>query len=335
MSKKMIKISKTLLLNLYMNKKSPIIEIAKILNHDPEIIKRELIRNKILLRTRSETIHYVKSKERIAKEIIKDLYYNSNLTQDQIAKKLGKSRGHILRLMKEYKLKTRGSNQTQIKYPKHYFSEDFLEKAYLIGFRTGDLHVKLLPSGNLIRIDCTSTRIEQISLFKQLFEKYGSIWISKPRTDGNRMFMVLLNHSFDFLLPKKDSIPRWILNNEKYFFAYLAGYTDAEGCIGVFSNTARITLASYDKNILKQIYEELNIFSIPCNPPRVLVKKGHVKSDGLIYRKDHWHLTLVKKSSLLLLLQALEPYLKHKKRINDSKKAERNILQRNFRLGIF
>lgn len=329
MSKKIIKINKATLLNLYTQKKLSIIETAKILKHDPEIIKRELIRNKILLRTKSEAIHFAKSKRTIPKAVIKTLYYKSKLTQEEIANKLEKSRGHILFLMKKYKLKTRSPNIRSLRYPKKIFSGDLFEKAYLLGFRAGDLHVKLLPSGNLLRVDCTSTKNQQLLLFKQLFYKYGFVWVSNPRANGNRVFIVLLNRSFNFLLPKKDHISGWILKNKGHFFAYLAGYTDAEGCIGVFNNMARFTLASYDKNILKQIYEGLNKFGIPCNQPRVLVKEGYTKSDGLIYRKDHWYLTLVKKSSLLLLFQDLEFYLKHQKRIDDLKKAKENIIRRN------
>lgn len=333
MSKKVIKINKTPLLHLYLNKKLSLIEIAKILKYDVEIIRRELIRNKIQLRTQSEAVHFAKIKKRVSKAIIKTLYYDSKLTQNQIAKRLGKSREHISLLMKEYKLKTRGKNQTSLKYPKQNFSEDLLEKAYLLGFRAGDLHVKLSPSRKYLRVDCTTTKSEQLLLFRQLFEKYGFIWVSKPRSDGNQVCMVLLNHSFDFLLPKKDIIPIWIRKEKKFFFSYLAGYTDAEGCMGVFNKLARITIASYDKNILKQIYEGLNKFGIVCNQPRVLVKKGHRKSDGIIYRKDHWHLTLVKKSSLLLLFKVLETNLKHKKRINDLQKAKENIILRNNRLS--
>lgn len=333
MSKKVLKINKTALYDLYVKKKLAIIEIAKILKHDSGIIRRELLRNKVSLRTKSEAIHFAKFKRRVPKALIRSLYYDANLTQDQIAKKLGKSRAHISLLMKEYKLKTRGPSQTLLKYPKQNFSGDLLEKAYLLGFRVGDLHVKLMPSGNFIRVDCTSTKTEQLLLFKQLFDKYGSIWISKPRSDGNQVCMVLLNHSFDFLLPKRDGIPRWILKDERYFFAYLAGYTDAEGCIGVFNGLATFILASYDKNILRQVYRRLHFLGIPCNPPRILVKMGHRKSDGFVYRKDHWRFNLVKKSSLFLLFQALEPYLRHKKRIRDLQKARENVIVRNQKLA--
>lgn len=332
MNKRIIRINRSDLEHLYLEEKLSILKIAQKLKFDTHTINRELLRHNIFLRTKAEAIRLALSKKKIPRETLEVLYNKFQLTQKRIAEKLGKSRGYILYLMKYYEIPTRNSTITQTHYPKFNFSQNLLEKSYLIGFRIGDLNVKLSPSGNLVLVNCTSTKRVQVELFKKLFGKYGFVWVSKLRKDKNRVFMTRLNHTFDFLLPKKDEIPAWILKEGKYFIPFLAGYTDAEGCIGVFNKLARFTLSSYDENLLKQSYRKLNNLGIPCNPPRLLVKKGHIKSDGLIYRKDHWSFTIVKKNSLLLLFQAIEPYLKHEKRINDLKKAKANIIQRNLRL---
>ena len=235
--------------------------------------------------------------------------------------------------MKDYGLKTRSADFYHTKYKKYDFSNDLHEKAYLIGFKLGDLYAKLLPSKKLIVISTTSTKIQQIHLFKKLFEKYGHVWVSKAREDNNRVFTVLLNRSFDFLLLKKDSMPDWVKKNKAHFLSFLAGYTDAEGAIFIAkSNVAGFTLASYDKNILWYIYKNLLEIGIPCNPPKIRVKKGHVKNDGTMYKQNHWYLYISKKKPLLKLLKMLKPLLKHSKRLRDLKKAEKNIIKRNNRI---
>jgi len=332
MQKQIIKIPKHQLKNLYLKQKLSIGEVAQKMHYCRETIERELKRYKIPLRKKSEAISLGWRKKRIKKSTIAKFYYKDYLTQEQIAKKLGKNRATILRLMQEYRLKTRKKSEFATHYPKFNFSGNSEEKAYLIGFRTGDLYVQLSPSKKLIIVGTTSTKIEQINLFKNLFRNYGHVWIGKQRKDGNRVFVVSLNRTFDFLLPKQDNIPKWIRDNKDYFLSFLAGYTDAEGCIHIGNNNvALLKISSYDKKTLKQIYEQLFKIGIGCNPPRIRVKKGFRKSDGCVYRNDEWSFVITKKCSLLPLLQLLEPRLKHAKRLRDLKKAKQNIINRNQR----
>lgn len=330
MKKQIIKIPKTHLKNLYLNKKLSIEKIAKSLNYCKEIIERELKRNKITLRSKADAVRLGSQSRRIKKSVLINLYYKKKLTQKEIAQKLNRHPGNICELMEYYRLKTRKPDFYHTKYKKSDFSGSTKEKAYLIGFRLGDLYVKLLPSKKLITVGTTSTKIEQIRLFKKLFKKYGNVWISRKRKDGNRTFVVLLNRSFDFLMPKTDHVPKWIQNNRKPFLSFLAGYTDAEGCIFIAkNNVASFRLGSYDKNIIKQIYKNLLKIGIVCNPPKIHIKRGYKKGDGLIYRKDEWYFFINKKRPLLKLLTLLRPLLKHQKRLRDLKRAEKNIIKRD------
>jgi len=330
MAKQIIKISKPNLRTLYLDKKLSIKKISEVLNVCKETIKRELERNNITLRSKADAVRLGAQKRRIKKSVLFNLYYKKKLTQKEIARKLKRHNGNICNLMKYYGLKTRKPDFYHTKYKKYNFFGDLREKAYLIGFRLGDLYAKLLPSKKLITVGTTSTKIEQIRLFKKLFGKYGHIWISKKRDDGNRTFVILLNRSFDFLLSKNDFIPEWIQDNKKYFLSFLAGYTDAEGCISIAKNNVAIfRLGSYDKNIIHQIYINLLKINIICNPPQIHVKKGHIKKDGLIYHKNEWYFFINKKYPLLKLLLLLKPLLKHSKRLRDLKKAEKNIIKRN------
>lgn len=330
MQKQIIKISKYKLKNLYQEKELSIEKIAQKLHYCKETISRELKRHKIPLRTKAEALKLRGIKRRIKKSTLLKLYYQKKLTQREMAKILHRHIGTISRIMKGYNLKTRKASETLIRYLKNNFSGDLDEKSYLIGFRLGDLSATLSPSKKYVIINTTSTKNAQIKLFKNLFKKYGHVWISKARQDGNRVCVARVDRTFDFLLPKNDNIPKWIKENNNYFLSFLAGYTDAEGHIGIDkSNVARFQLASYDKNILKQIYKQLSKIGIKCKSPRISVKKGHIKSDGLVYRNDHWRFTINKKSSLLYLLRLLKLRLKHRKRIKNLLQAEKNIVKRN------
>lgn len=330
MEKQIIKILKSKLEILYLKKKLSLSEIAKKLNHDRSIIKREIERLKIPLRSHSATMKLVANKSKIKKSVLSKLYCEDILTQKQIGKKLNVHKETIRRLMKKYELKARKKSEISTRYSKTNFSENLEEKAYLLGFRIGDLNVQLSRSKNLIIVRCTSTKIAQIQLFKNLFKKYGHIYVGKPKQDGNRDFLIRLNRTFSFLLPKKDNIPKWVREDKNYFLSFLAGYTDAEGCIRIGNkNVASFALSSYDKNILKQTHKQLLKIGVECQLPRISVKKGHEKSDGCVYRNDEWRLNLNKKSSLLLLLEFLKPRLKHQKRLKDLEKAEQNIIKRN------
>jgi len=335
MKKKIIHIPDKTLRKLYLKNKLSIKDIAKKLQYSKETIKREMIREKIPFRTLLESIKLRNSGVRIKKSVLTTLYYKNKLTQKQIAKKLNTHHIYVSKLMKDYGLKTRSADFYHTKYKKHNFSNDLNEKAYLVGFKLGDLYAKLLPSKKLISVGTTSTKIEQIHLFKKLFKKYGNVWISKVRNDGNRVFTVILNRSFNFLLLKKDFVPKWISKNKKQFLSFLAGYTDAEGAISIAkNNVASFTLASYDKNILWYIYKGLLKIGIVCKPPKIRVKKGHRKNDGIIYRQNYWYIYISKKASLLKLLILLKPLLKHSKRLRDLKKAEKNITKRNNKIYI-
>ena len=60
-----------------------------------------------------------------------------------------------------------------------------------------------------------------------------------------------LDLSFDFLLPKNNYSN--ILSNKNTFIPFLAGFTDAEGHIGVHDGQAVYSLGNYNIKLLKQI----------------------------------------------------------------------------------
>jgi hypothetical protein len=186
---------------------------------------------------------------------LRRLYVDEVLSLSAIAARYGCSLTTIWRKLKALGIETRADGGTP-RYARVDFSGDLAEKAYLIGFRLGDLHVAMEGSRTIV-VKCTSTRSEQIELFRQLFEPYGHVYTDEAtlahRQRQSIGMEVRLNTSFDFLLPKQDGVPGWILDSDKPFFAFFAGYMDAEGYIrtylpkGYQTRKVALELRSYDQ----------------------------------------------------------------------------------------
>lgn len=271
----------------------------------------------------------------IPEEKLKKLYLIRKLSETQIARKMQCSRCAIEKLMKKYGIKPRSLSQAQMKYPKCNFSGNLVEKAYLLGFRLGDLNV--VPAKLQIQVSCSTSVPAQTKLIENLFHKYTRVAIRQKRFIGRQLITdirCLLNQSFKFLLPKEDKIESWILKNKKLFFAFLTGYIDAEGHIFVRlcqrskTPTAGLEIQSYDKGILQGIWKKLIQVNIRCPKPKINKYKGYISKNGIINRKDLWRLSINRKGGLFLLLNSVEPYIKHDKRRDDLKKAKRNLIFR-------
>ena len=278
----------------------------------------------------------------IPKSVLEDLYIEQRIPSTKIANKFNCHHSVIFKRMREYGIKAREKSEAMTIYPKVNFSGNLKEKAYMIGFRTGDLWVnKINKNGKTILIQCNSTRNEQINLVEKLFSKYGHIktsLVKDPQGNNETRISCYVNDSFSFLLKKKDKIKKWILDNNEYFFAFLAGYVDAEGHIGVHkyggAEQACLIISSYDSNILLQIWSKLSSLNIRCPKPRIGHFEGYVtERKKLPYRRDYWILNTYSKMSLLILLNILANFIKHEKRLSDLQDALNNINVRNEKFG--
>lgn len=125
------------------------------------------------------------------------LYMTQQKSLSQIAETYHCSPATVSRWLKKCGIVTRPVGGDVFQYPKMDFSGDWAEKAYLLGFRAGDLHVE--RGARAIRVRCTSTRPEQIRLVEKLFTPYGGIWKSMDREKRGVGVTAHLNLSFDFL----------------------------------------------------------------------------------------------------------------------------------------
>lgn len=323
------KIIKDKLAELYLREKLSSGAIAKIFGCNHVTILNYLKKYKIPRRSKLGNRKPVS----VTKEVLFDLYHNKKFTQKQIAEKLGHSRYGIQRWMKIYSINSRSQSLVHTKYPKYDFKGDLLEKAYIIGFRLGDLNVYKVHE--LIQVRCSTTIWDQVSLIKNLFHRYGNVHVWKAKR-GTFEIIVLLNQSFVFLMPKNDLIENWIMGSNNYFLSFLAGYADAEGSYyirnpyyqyskcswGVFE------IQSYDKSILQTISKHLFSLGIENTFSRSKIK-GYIDKRGTKHNNDSWRITIVRKQSLWNFIKLIEPLHKHKNKLRDLKRVKDNLILRN------
>lgn len=260
-------------------------------------------------------------------------HYNRKLSLAKIARIFHCSEGGLERKFKKFGLKSRGNSNRACKYKKFDFSEDPIEKAYLIGFRLGDLNVYNLT--NIIQARCSSTINCQIQLIKKLFSPYTTAHVRKEKR-GTIEIVCLLNKTFSFLVPKEDKIPEWILENKFFFFSFFAGYTDAEGSFYFLKpgKHGKTPIASYgiqtqDKQIIYKLWKNLQKHEITTPPPIISRKAGRISPDGKRNNKDMWRIGVCRKKSLWNLIHLLKPYLKHKNKVKRIKEVKQNLILRN------
>ena len=312
-------------------------KLAKIFGCGATTIQRKL--HKYNLRVRPS----MSVRLNIPKKRLKLLYEKQRKSTTGLAKTYSCSFKTILNRLREYNIKVRDISEAHIKYPKRDFSGDLIEKAYLIGFRIGDLHIRRYEkNGKVVSAECASTHPEQIALIYNLFKKYGYVRITPPNKRRVIGVQCALNPSFDFLLNKEDRIESWILSNDKLFFAFLAGYIDAEGDIGVYSkNAASLRVGTYDKNILSQIQNKLmdRGISSTLNLDRPKGSKVNLPIEERYINKDYktsddfWRLAVYKKKDLLKLFNRITPYFRHPRMKRGLLKARQNIYWRNQKFG--
>jgi hypothetical protein len=259
-----------------------------------------------------------------------ELYGKRRMSTWEIERKFGFRRSTVHRKLKEFGICTRDLSESHIVHPKRKFSGDMLEKAYLLGFSIGDLRVRRQNKcGGVISVECGTTKPEQIRLIENMFRDYSRVWISKPNKRGAINIGTNLDASFEFLLEK--DVPGDMLRNKRAFFSFLAGFTDAEGHIGVHKGQAIYSLGNYNVGLLRLLCRGLYDFGIECRKLTNHHNKGYVGKDGYAHSQDYWSLSVGKMSELNKLFGAIEPYLRHEKRINDLRAARRNIIERSER----
>lgn len=259
------------------------------------------------------------SSRTLAYVVLNRLYNDKKFSQSKIAKLFDVQRETVNRWLKRVGIPLLKSgdavSRSLLKHRKVPFSNNPLEKAYLIGLRCGDISAQ--KHGRCIRASVSSTHPAMLKLFKSLFKNYGVVKLY-PKYDKRKQRYLWsvycdLNPSFDFLLSKNENIPEWIVKDDGLFFAFLSGYFDAEGCLSLCydnntkSRSFQWVLQSCDKKILDEIVYRLNIIGFNlCNR---LIKKADFKS----YNKDFWGIKICSRSRIFNLVSRMR--MKHEEKI--------------------
>ncbi|OGN08429.1 MAG: hypothetical protein A3J46_05860 [Candidatus Yanofskybacteria bacterium RIFCSPHIGHO2_02_FULL_41_11] len=260
---------------------------------------------------------------------LKHLYLNKNLSTYKIGKILNCSASTITNRLLEFKIPIKNPAFARMKYEKSDFSGSDTDKAYMIGFRVGDLNVyQKSKNSETIVVRCHTTQREQVDVINALFSKFGRV-DDIMRLNGHYYTNCFLNNSFKFLFPKDKSAWSWI-QKPKTRFAFIAGYTDAEGNFIINQSRARFKIDSYDKDVLDTIAKWLNEAEISYKM-RLIFKKGDRQKiyDKIgIYHNDLWRLNINHAKDLEKFILLIGPFVKHSKRIKDMKLCSENIKNR-------
>lgn len=264
----------------------------------------------------------------LSSDVLRELYFVRGLSHRAIAKRVGLSEPTVRARFHEYGFLPRKRGSWMIKYQKLSFDGSDEERAYMMGFRVGDMHVYRPSRGaNIIVARTNSTQEDQFLVVHSLFAKYGGVIESGKGKAKN--INCYLDESFSFLLIKKPyHIEPWISRSRESALAFMAGYIDAEANFIISQGRARFKLDAYDREILQWMHEELSALGVTSRL-RLLANKGEVSYNNTYkWKGDLWRLNVNEANSLLVFCRALLPYLRHRKRIADVQMCIKNIVER-------
>ena len=259
-----------------------------------------------------------RKKIEIPKQVLEELYWKRNLSTTEIAKKFGiKNDRTIRKKLEKYGILRKTVSQALTKKFKGPFSENAVEKAYLLGLRAGDFHARFARRS--IRIQTTTTHKAQIELMKNAFERYGEIRkvIMKNRDALEWFVYVDLLPSFEFLLKKPTRLPPWIFDDVEAFYAFFAAYVDCEGNWNITRNhdklRAVLRIRSADLEILRNFKMKLESQKLFA-AMRLDRKQGTLSPYGAS-ANDIYELTLNRKSDVRFIIKRMLPLSKHSEKI--------------------
>lgn len=256
----------------------------------------------------------------IPRKRLRYLYSQRRLSSTEIAHLYECHSVTVRNRLKEYGIHIRDQTECRQRFARRDFSGDSTEKAYLVGFRLGDLNVyKTVAHSRTIVVRTRTTKREQIKLMKRIFGPYGSVRLYPNSKTGTTQVNCYLNNSFEFLLDSKKRVPAWVVGKNNGV-AFIAGYVDAEGSFKINQGRGRFQLVSYDVRILRWTCSFLLERGIRVKLNRI-AKKGEFKF-------DLWRVDINEMGSLLKFSNLVEPFLVHDKRKKDLLKVKDNIVRR-------
>lgn len=311
-----IKISKEILEYLYWSKKLSLIQIAKQLGYTEITVLRRI--REFGIKTRP--VDYRKID--VPKEVLEDLYWKQNKKPREIAKMFGiKNERTIREKMEKFDIKRKTQSEAQTVKMKKPFTGDLAEKAYLLGLRAGDFYAK--RNHLCIRIQTSTTHLAQIDLLRNALGHYSDICIYLQNGKFGKEWYIYadLHPTFEFFLEKPKEIPKWISENNNYFYNFLMAYADCEGCFRIAKSHNKgirlfFQIDTGDLEVLKNIKNKLELENY--HPFLYLKKKKGIPSKAhpeYISKLDIYRLVFNRKKEIISLIAILLPLSKHSEKI--------------------
>jgi LAGLIDADG DNA endonuclease family protein len=207
------------------------------------------------------------------KDELERLYSNMGLSMHAISRLNRRSYSSIHYWMRKYGLVSRdreeASREATRRYPVREFRGGPNEKAYIFGIAKGDLYVR--EHHKAIGIYTSTSVPSMVDLLVDTFSKYARPWIHstiyylRGGKIGGWRVRFCLDHSFAFLLRKySNALPSWVTTSNQTFLAFLAGFYDAEGHLGIYSSeshrggpTTELTFTNTDLHLVREIRSRL------------------------------------------------------------------------------
>ncbi len=234
-----------------------------------------------------------------------------------ISEMLGRTQGSTWKLFERLEIPRRSlAEANQISAPSRTrtkrvpFMGSGLEKAYLLGFTSGDLTAWQI-SGTRIMVSSTTTHRAFVELFRQMFGSNSPIyqWTMFEEKKGYRWRVgTRLDNSFQFLLVGREEGLKWALSDRTLFMAWLAGFVESDGNIQISRSSdgvrMRVNLYNSNVDILYRLKAHLESLGFSPSGPYVTMPKGTITPYGT-YTKDLWNLPLQRKWEVQELLRDL------------------------------
>lgn len=265
-------------------------------------------------------------KQRI-RDVLDELHNGRRLSLLRISQMVGKSYTKIWGLCRALEMHTRNvaeadrnSAELRSKHKRNPFDGTEEERAYMMGFKNGDL-TALQVSGTAVMVTSSTTHPAFANLFHELFEKYGPVYQYPMQEKGKGYkwkVAVRLDNSFQFLLKTPMETIHWVASNERLFVNWLAGIVDSDGYIHISENHdyTRVRLVIYNTNerLLRTVKRILNEFGYHLDGPYRKSNKGKTTPYGITYRKDMWILAMQRTKEAQKLLKHLP--LRHSEKLD-------------------
>lgn len=252
--------------------------------------------------------------------LIVNLYRDQSKTLEEISTLLGISKSTARKhTARQIQLRPRSIPR----YPRNPFSGDEIERAYLLGYRAGDVNA-FQDSALTVTARVSTTHRSMLEMFQSSFSNYGRCMMVPRRvflTGYDWQIFAYLDNSFRFLIPRPLGPP----SESALLYVFTAGFSDSDGCWSVWERLRR-TAFSFD--ITSKNYSLLVVLALALKKegyhPHVYLsrKKGTVKvvkgREGtrlITLTEDTWTVVIRRRIEVKRLARDVLPYSRHPEKI--------------------